>query len=1049
MRAQESVPVEKLYMESLGVNEGLSAGLVYQIAQDHKGYIWLATSRGLSRYDGHRIKTFVHDAKDSLSLPENDVTNLFIDSRGWLWGSTRQEGLFVFDYASEDFILFNLDVINAYPTPPRICEDVNGNLWIPTQHDGWKIIQVPTGTGTPASFRGLSFYQNAKPPWEIYPWLPEFKLYEVAFVSKHSGVWIHKEHTLLSYSIENKDQLAPLQWSLPFSHDPNNDFFQSYRVFTDKTQSRPLLFTLTHLIEINDEAGKLDTLSILPNNLEDLPHRGLMDSKSQMWVSTNQMLLRFNLLSGDWVLVNREGPESLPQYINLTTDIIEDIHGNIWLATAGYGTFKHTQIQAAFHYWGENRAGPSMGNLLHLGNGRIDLGIIQEISFLEYQTGKSGILIPKSQIPFSIDHRMKPVIVDSFGIWLMGNIDEDWNLMKFDKSGRLLKQFSWPIVAETPSAGSDRLLLSEDSSLIHTFVENINTPGHKYKKVYLGIVDALHTSEPPRKLFEYELKDAINAYCIAITESIDGKIWLGHTEGGLLVFNPRKETWKHFGKNEQGGKPFPSDNVYSFLNDPVNPQQTMWIGTTEGLVRMDLKTDSIVTFTTHDGLPDNVIYGILADERNNLWLSTNFGLCRFNPTTGEVHNFTLQDGIQHLEFNRYSNLKLADGTMFFGGVGGLTWFDPEQLYLDFPPAEVVINGFFINNQSVEFGSYHDPENGGGVLTKSIEYTSKVELKHNQQNLKFEFASLDLTNSSKNQYRYLLEGLDEEWIELGNKPEVIFTNLPPNEYTLRVQGSNSQGEWNEEGTSIQLKVLPPWWATWWFRTLLFSAITFFVYFFVKAKVQAKLKVEALRNQISQDLHDEVGSTLSSISLFNMGIKKTINHDPPMAHQLVNQVDSKVTHIIESMNDIIWAIDTENDDLADLINRMRGYATDLGKTGEWKFKINCPPSLSLINLDIIQKRNIYMIYKEAINNAIKYSQGKIIDINFEPIENRIKLTISDDGIGFDPLDIHKKESTLGFGGNGLRNMKKRAKELGGELAVESLNGTGTKIIFTFCP
>ncbi len=219
-----------------------------------------------------------------------------------------------------------------------------------------------------------------------------------------------------------------------------------------------------------------------------------------------------------------------------------------------------------------------------------------------------------------------------------------------------------------------------------------------------------------------------------------------------------------------------------------------------------------------------------------------------------------------------------------------------------------------------------------------------------------------------------------------------------------------------------------------------------YVAVNRSMQRK-QFQSLRNRISRDLHDEIGSTLSSIALFGIVASKSIKEDPDKADQLLMRINSNATQTIESMNDIVWAINAENDSMLHLISRMRNYASELEDTGAWDIQIDYDSKIAEKNLDMIQRRNIYLIFKEAINNAVKYSGGTSIDIKISSVKNTVSVEINDNGSGFEPEKA--KENNHSFGGNGLKNMKRRAEELGGELSIQSSQAKGTSVVLNFNP
>lgn len=298
-------------------------------------------------------------------------------------------------------------------------------------------------------------------------------------------------------------------------------------------------------------------------------------------------------------------------------------------------------------------------------------------------------------------------------------------------------------------------------------------------------------------------------YIPVIYKDREGGIWIGTWGGGLNQLDKQEKAFSHYQASTDDPYSLSDNDVFSLCEDRAG---NLWIGTSGGgLNRFDRENKRFIHYTTRDGLPNNIINGILEDSQGCLWLSTNRGISRFNPSTKVFKNYDLRAGIQGQKFNLGAYYKNQTGEMFFGGVNGLNSFYPDRITgnLNIPP--VVITHFKRFNQPVTIG-------GDSPLQKHISYTSELTLSYRENFFSLEFAALDYTNPSQNQYKYKMEGLHNDWVYLGTKHDVNFAGLPPGEYIFRVKGSNSDGTWNEEGTSLKVIITPPFWAAWWFRGL---------------------------------------------------------------------------------------------------------------------------------------------------------------------------------------------------------------------------------------
>ena len=515
------------------------------------------------------------------------------------------------------------------------------------------------------------------------------------------------------------------------------------------------------------------------------------------------------------------------------------------------------------------------------------------------------------------------------------------------------------------------------------------------------------------------------AACSAIAEDGQGNIWVGAWDG-LYIYNPAK------------------GSVTKYIHDPANPRSISdngirsiclsktggaWIGTLYGgLNHFDIGTGSFTAYTTDDGLPNNSIYTILEDNNGFLWLGTNAGLCRFNKNDHSVRNYTPRDGLQNFEFNTNAACNAANGLLCFGGSTGFNVFHPDSLSNGFAPPKATITRFKIFDKE-----YPSP-------------VSVLELNHEQNSFSFEFASLSYYRSSDLQYAYMLDGADKDWIKSGNRHFTSYAHLPPGRYTFKVRVANYTGVWSKETTTLAFIISPAWYNTWWSRLALAFLVAAGIYSLYSYRIGQMRQLYGVRNRIASDLHDEIGSTLSSISLSSTMIQRKLQASDTAVNSLLLQVSSSTSNMLEALGDIVWAINTHNDRFDNVVNRMRAFAIELLEPADIRIHFNVGDGLSDLNLGMQQRKNLYLIFKEAVNNTVKYAACKNVTIHIgRKGKKTLVLEIRDDGKGFDPANLDREHKSLS--GNGIRNMQKRAGDLGGKLEIVSAPQKGTGILLRF--
>ncbi|MCB9235205.1 MAG: hypothetical protein H6581_26350 [Bacteroidia bacterium] len=1019
-------------VENIGVNEGLSAGYVFTVAQDSLGYIWLGTLQGLNRYDGYQVREYVHVKGDSQSLPNNGVTRILVDSRGWIWLRTVNENLVLFDPQTETFA-----VVDSFCTYWLIAEDGEGNIWFPDRDHKWRVIVVKEMEGTAAEkCRSLQL----KRPHDLYPGIPSGDLPIHLLNSRTSGLWWEEGDFLVNVPLQpdGKARKYPTGISSSKSAPP----WLQPRFVEDTAARRIYYFQPDQWSALDPATGKVLWVKPAPQpEIEKIPT--LIDGRGRIYLITYQGGLRLDPEKNQWARLyeRKQSPGENEDY-DLGRTEFKDRNGNIWYTSPGYGAFRYQIAQEKFSSFGTYQSKISPGGICPLDSHRVVYYTGYQLHVLDPQTGESSFLHPNL-----ITHQL------TFFELLKGRGDTIWiGLADSAHFARYIYRASPKTLEEVtsfrggPKCDWPLTISAKDHSFWMIFQTGLKVPPEEagmlfIKRFYprgrdnnlVPVTDSTKLSFPPGEILSW-------------AESPEGKIWIGFDRGGLVSYDFREKKWEQYLTREDSPASLADNRVYSLQPDPVHPDSFLWAGTARGLEKLDLHRKTFTHFNTENGLPNNVVYGILQDDHLNFWLSTNRGLCLFNPRTLQTRNFTPDHGLEFNEFNGKSYARTPDGTMFFGGVGGLVWFDPNEFYLPEKSTPTLINALRLGNRDIIFHPGQKVKEGEFQLNQPLEFTRKITLDYDERIITFGFANMNFSSPAQNKFRYRLRNFNDEWIYTNQLHEATFTNLDPGKYLFEVQGQNPDGSWNEASAQIQLVIRRPWWLTWWFllgtATLVFVA----VYLLIRNRFRQRKRIEDLRNRISKDLHDEIGSTLSSISMYGIVARKSISDGNETASQLLGRINQSSQEIMEAMNDIVWAIKSDNDKMEDLINRMRAFSTHLGKARDWRVKFHYDESVLKNQVGMVARRNVYLIFKEAVNNAMKYSGGNLLEVKLQEKGRELTIHITDNGSGF---DLDKVGQSQNLGGNGLPNMKRRAHEIRGKLVIESSPGKGTRVSISFNP
>ncbi|MCB0805854.1 MAG: hypothetical protein KDC05_08655 [Bacteroidales bacterium] len=1025
------------------------------ILQDSLGFIWLGTyEKGLIRYDGIEFKSYTYDPEhfsadsELLSAPgSNTITSLFEDSFGYIWIGTIN-GLYRYNRLDETFRPFLSGGANSNTISSNgittVMEDEHHNYW------------VGTILGMSKISNDLQHITSYYPDTTLTAGKPNV-VYDM-IIDKYQNFWAGTGNGVALFDTNSGNFTI-------FKHEKSNpETISDNEVYSICEANSGLWFGTVQggLNKLSgfDENGN-PVFRRLPYNKgkNTIPHSYVKsiteDSKGRLWIGTYSGLsvmtdpFREEPAVQNFFSTTANSSRILNNYVK---DVLEDQAGNIWIATDGGISFTANQPGGFVHYFhspltSESIAGHEIYSIeedqegdIWIGNSGTGITIVAEDS--NGNDRYQHILYDPDDQNGLCNDQFTDIFADSKGqIWIA-----TFNGINiYDKSSETFRHY------QTGKANSKGLL----SNYIYNFFEDYNGAiwftswGGGTGRVY----DKGNTLEFKHFIHHPDNSNSPKSNVVrSLFPATDSVFWIGYqneTITRVQVFSSDSIEFKHLTLPDS---PSGKKTIYTYYQESHNK---LWIGTSYGfcLAHLDESGPTPHTFsatyqwfTKEDGLCDNIVYHFVPDHGGNLWITTANGMSCFNPATFEFTNYYEEDGLQSNEFNASVGICTRQGEIWVGGINGVNRFYPDSLQANLFNPPLVFTGLSVFNQPVSAGL--PGPNGKVIYEKSLHFATKANLSYKDYLLSVDFVALSFRNSHNNRYRYKLEGLDDNWIDNGNKNSVTFTNLDPGKYTLRVQTAIKPDEWSDKEATLVIWQAPPPWKTWWAYSIYFIVLAGAVYglfllrlreykrqLATKAAIeQAKVEErEKMRMKSAADFHDENGTMLSKISLFTELAKRTA---PDETQTYLHKIEENVKGLSQGIRDFIWSLDPSKDSLYETLIKIREFGISTYELSGINFKTSgIEESFANIPLSLDFRRQLLFIMKEAMNNCLKYAQCKhaLLDVSLK--HNSLTVCFEDDGIGFDPNQITK--------GYGLDNMARRADKIGGKIEIIPGEKTGTRI------
>jgi len=986
--------------KNLSTENGLSDNRVTCFYKDRKGFMWIGTRNGLNRYDGHSFKVFRPSAVNSIS---NEIINdIAEDSKGRIWVATM-EGLNIYDPVSNNWICMMPDPDTLIRRIPNfivwdIMIDKNDLVWIASDVHEFCSYDA---RGDKFTYYDWPRFARSNPTIKQY----KYKSIQKISVKSDNEFWLGTTTGLVMLNTDTKQfrfvaSGGYYAYVLEIVYDPENK-----KVF------------------ISTETGKLFTYDETENKYSEIfadeaqyPSTSFFQpEENEIWMPSEKGLVK---ISNDRKKIRIE--QNIPQLTGTllsggTMSVYTDDTHIRWVATKnGISVFDPSSSHSSF------------------------LPLLP-VSDKESINKMGGVFYDDSS------HSYFVCSLDPAAVFIINKVTGQLDKIMTDGDGNRLQ-----LCINIEKDNHNNLWLLTDN---HVYNYNRNTgkfelftmPNEGTKMTFR---DMLHDEEgnywfAPYNggLFYYNtvqkkfvvpkdssLKRIKNITGIS-TVANKGEILIGNF--GQCIYNYNLFTGKKIYYHSKKGT-----EAYSalFLANDIDKDAngTLWVATSSGGVfRYNPGMPLEKTFTGFDmrtGFTNNNILSLCSDGDTTLWLLSGSGLSAMN-TRGQFL-FDLKDELP-FNFTSYTSDNIYPHDIFFSstnkellvGVGGgllIHSVKQKDSLVSFP---IVITNI---------------KSSGKTLTDlQINEASGLRIPYRSNSIIFEFAGLYYGNDAGLVFEYKLDGYDKDWVNANKKFEASYQNLPPDKYSFYVRAREREGVVVSEMQGYSFRIIPSFWQTWWFYFLIGIVLATAIYTFFRYRLNQKIKILEMRNRISQDLHDDIGASMSGINLLSQIAADKLQHNKPdEASGYLLKVKNYSQDVIEKLSDIVWVFNPQNDSIEKLMQRLKAFSISVALSKNIKVHFVTDKASETANLTIQQRKAIYLISKEAINNAFKSSACSNLYYHLNANGSKWQLRIQDDGKGF---TLTEKTD-----GNGLRNMQARADEIGAKFNIQSQPGGGTIIL-----
>ena len=996
--------------------EGLSQHRVTQIVQDNQGFMWFGTQYGLDRYDGYQFKVFKNDPGKPDSFCGVLVTVLFKDRSGALWAGC-EDRLDRFEPTTETFIHYRLDSDKGTPrladAVRQIYEDREGTLWLST---GRGLYRLDPHSGKSTRFRHVADDSLSLSSDEIWS----------SGEDRQGTFWVATGEGVDSFDRTT----GRVTLHVPL-HEPHEVSF-----YEDRTGVFWILCASGNGLAVLDRVQRrLVRYSFASEDLPGLPLTGairmLEDRDGNLWIGTlSDGILRLDRQRSTFIRYRNDprNYDTVPE--NRITTLFEDREGDIWVGLGATAPvffetrplpFKKLPFDSANYA----NLGETLVNAIYQDReGALWIGTTGALDRCD-PTGRhcTRYAVPGDGIASDV----LALVEDPAGRLWVGTSGQ--GLCQFDRNSGRCQMFRHRD-GDSSSVSDDtisRLLIDHEGTLWVATAGGLNR------------FDAV-----TRRFTVYHEQSLSSAakYTSAVEDN-RGDLWIGSMGSGVLRF-ARAAQELHILRGS-GGDPLALSNVRTNAVF-IDRAGTLWAGTENGLDKIDPVTGRVLRYSESNGMASGAVACILEDAHDNLWMSTTKGISRFEPKTGGFQNFSMADGLPGpgADLTAYSAcFQSTDGEMYFGGFTGAVRFQPEDVRNDAYAPPVALTAFSLFGAPVSVGV-------ASPLNRVIGFTQQVTLAHDQNSLSLEFAALSFLSPQTNRYRYRLDGLDTRWHEVGSYQRLAnYTTLPAGHYRFLVEGATNRGPWSAPA-DLGIRILPAWWATWWFRTMaaaLILCVLLFAYYYRIYQIRSQFNVRleervGERTRIARELHDSLLQGFQGLMFRLQAVRQLLPERPGVAAEFLDSALQLGDEAIRDGRDAVQDLRSSTVDEESLATSLGALGAELGGGLESQAEPAYRVVVEGKARDLIPevRDDIYRIVREAARNAYRHAKATTVEIEVTFGETDLRIRIRDDGIGVDSEILARGRRQ---GHWGLPGMRERAERLGGQLNVWSERNAGTEI------
>ncbi|GGI50729.1 hybrid sensor histidine kinase/response regulator [Mucilaginibacter galii] len=830
-----------LNFNHLSFKEGLIQSPISAIFQDDKGFVWIGNWKGLTRYNGYEFYTFKHKDTDVHSLSNNRVNAICQDANKRLWIATSN-GLNRYDPQTEVFEHINIikSIKGGRNYISSVIEDSNRNLWVAT-FGGVKRVDTLAH-----ELRDVNAFKQSGDE-DIASGIT-FTLYQ----DHSSTVWVGTRNGVKRFNPKT-GKVLPLPASIT-----GNAALMAAKVLVirqDKYENIWFGTETSGLFCYDAKTGNCISYQHNDNDPKSLQSDWikaiLVRNDNTIWVGTRRGLSIFNQSQNRFENYTHNPTDNNSLNDNTIWSFLQDNANGVWIGTFAGGINIYYPGNNNFSNIGERVSGemglnhPVVNAVLEDSDRKLWIGTYGGgINLLNRETGTSQYFSVKSNRQGNSSNGVKSIAEDDKGNLWIGTLD---GLCKFNKETKAVSYYKFAIQEGKLSENLINYVLPDTNGVW----AGTNGGGLQFLKYTGGYITLKHDASDPRSLSDN--------FVTALIKDVKDNLWIG-TQNGLNYYD--KALKQITACYKRSGK-YPLSHA-TILNLFYDSKQRLWVGTEGGALNcFDEHSKRFYTIDQSLGIHDEVIHTIVEDSAGKIWVSTDNGLFRiyfkdgkfpFTKANTEVTQYTANDGLASNQFLTNSGTKIKSGELLFGGINGLTIFNPNQLLKNSYRPPVVLTGLAIKNKPVAINTANSP------LRQSITQSRRITLSYDQGYISLDFAALNYNNPENNQYAYRMQGLSngEGWHYVGHQHTASYTNLEPGHYTFEVKAANNDGVWNNNPTTLSITVLPPFWRTWWaylFYVLSFASVLYVIirFFRIRAKLERDLYHEHLHNERQQELY----------------------------------------------------------------------------------------------------------------------------------------------------------------------------------------------------